>query len=75
MSFRTEKKIYINTSNIGKFYEFLNKKNFKEIYPERQINSIYFDTTNLDFFHDSEEGISPRKKVRVRYYNNNFLLR
>ena len=43
MSFRTEKKIYINISNIGKFYEFLNKKKFKEIYPERQINSIYFD--------------------------------
>ena len=65
MSFRTEKKIYINTSNIGKFYEFLNKKNFKEIYPERQINSIYFDNYKFAMYDDSEQGVVPRKKIRI----------
>ena len=68
MSFRTEKKIYINISNIGKFYEFLNKKKFKEIYPERQINSIYFDNYKFSMYNDSEQGVVPRKKIRIRFY-------
>ena len=41
----------------------------KKIYPTRKVNSIYFDTINFNFFHDSEEGTVPRKKVRVRYYD------
>ena len=48
------------------------KKKINKLFPARKINSIYFDTINLDFFHDSEEGISPRKKIRIRYYNNDF---
>ena len=35
----------------------------------RVVNSIYFDTINLKMFYDSEEGVLPRKKVRIRWYN------
>jgi hypothetical protein len=41
---------------------------FKEIYYERIINSIYYDTGNLENYWDNEEGQSIRRKLRVRWY-------
>ena len=40
------------------------------LFEPRVVNSIYFDTINLKMFHDSEEGVIPRKKVRIRWYDN-----
>ncbi|NKB44363.1 MAG: VTC domain-containing protein [Alphaproteobacteria bacterium] len=37
-------------------------------YSTRSINSIYFDTRDLDDFNDSEEGSVPRQKTRLRWY-------
>lgn len=37
---------------------------------KRKINSIYFDTQNLDDFWDGEEGSVPRAKTRFRWYGN-----
>ena len=34
-----------------------------------KIKSIYFDTLNYNYFTDSEEGQTPRKKIRLRSYN------
>ena len=34
------------------------------------ITSIYYDTKNIKYFNDSEEGIIPRRKVRIRSYDN-----
>lgn len=42
----------------------------KNLFEHRIITSIYFDTVDLNMFHDSEEGVLPRKKVRIRWYNN-----
>mgnify|MGYP001141097109 FL=1 len=42
---------------------------FRSIYPDRQINNIYFDTIGLRTFHDNVDGIADRKKYRVRWYN------
>jgi len=39
-------------------------------FPSRNVNSIYFDTQDLDFFTDSEEGTVPRKKIRYRWYDS-----
>ena len=47
----------------------INKYNLKELYPKREITSIYFDTNEFEYFHLSQEGILPRKKVRIRFYN------
>ena len=41
----------------------------ERLYPPRVINSCYFDSRNLSMFEESEEGVLPRKKVRVRWYN------
>ena len=47
----------------------LKKKNAIKIYPSRIISSIYFDNKSYESFTDSEEGLVPRKKVRLRTYN------
>ena len=63
--------------SLRNFFTLRIEKKLKKIYPTRIVNSIYFDTNNFDFFQKSEEGLSPRKKIRVRYYNefnNNLLL-
>jgi hypothetical protein len=43
---------------------------FRETYQERIVNSIYFDTMNLDFFYESVDGQPFRFKPRVRWYSN-----
>ena len=41
---------------------------FTEIYWERQVNNIYFDTPALRYFYDNVVGKSDRRKVRIRWY-------
>jgi SPX domain protein involved in polyphosphate accumulation len=41
---------------------------FHQPYPSRKINSLYFDSINLDSLEESIEGSSTRKKIRVRWY-------
>jgi SPX domain protein involved in polyphosphate accumulation len=43
---------------------------FKEIYYERFVNNIYFDTPALDFYYDNVEGRHDRIKVRIRWYGD-----
>ena len=69
MSFRKEIKLKIDTSKINDFRDYILKKNFIEEYPERLIESIYFDNFNYEMFKDSLEGTVPRKKIRLRSYN------
>ena len=42
----------------------------KPIYPKRKVKSCYFDTSNLDLFRESKEGILPRYKFRIRSYDD-----
>ena len=41
------------------------------LFEPRLITSVYFDTADLNMFNDSEEGVLPRKKVRIRWYDDN----
>lgn len=70
MSFRKEKKFKLRRSELKLFKFSLLEKGMKVLYPKRVITSCYFDTKNLQMFHDSEEGILPRKKIRYRWYNS-----
>ena len=45
---------------------------FREIYPPRQINNIYFDRPLLDNYADNIDGAPLRKKARVRWYHQLF---
>ena len=68
MSFRIEKKIFIKKEQLLEFKKFLFKKNIKQIYKPRVVESIYFDNCDKKIYFDSLEGLSPRKKIRIRYY-------
>jgi len=70
MSFRKERKIILNINQFNFFKNRFIKKGLTELYPKRKVNSCYFDNKNLDLFHESEEGILPRKKVRFRWYDS-----
>lgn len=41
---------------------------FRTTYPDRQVNSFYFDTPDLDTFNDHIAGVPTRRKLRYRWY-------
>ena len=45
---------------------FINNSNLKNLFPDRIVESVYFDTKDLKLFSLSEEGITPRIKIRIR---------
>ena len=69
MSFRKEKKFRVTVNEFHKLQSLLQQQGMKELYKLRVITSVYFDTVDLNMFHDSEEGVLPRKKVRIRWYD------
>ena len=68
MSFRIEEKLSIDSSRVIDFKSFLANKAIKQIHQRRKIESLYFDNLNYDMYTDSIEGLTPRKKIRVRNY-------
>ena len=71
MSFRKEEKIETTFYQQKLLLDKIIKLGGKLLYPSRKISSIYFDSKNFEMHNESEEGILPRKKIRIRYYNNN----
>ena len=77
MSFRVEEKILVNENDNFLVKKFLKLNSAKKLYNPRIVKSLYFDNNSLDMFHNSEEGIVPRKKIRIRSYpkfNNKYFL-
>jgi hypothetical protein len=70
MSFRKEIKFRLNLSELSNLKKDLIKIGMKKLYNRRKINSCYFDTKDLSFFSQSEEGTLPRRKIRVRWYDD-----
>jgi len=69
---RVEKKFVL-----GKYQEDFLKKilitnGFTKYFVPREISSIYLDTLNFDFAKDNINGVSKRKKIRFRWYNEDF---
>ena len=73
MSFRKEKKFRVTVSDFYKFQDQLYQQGMETLFEPRLITSVYFDTVDLNMFNDSEEGVLPRKKVRIRWYNDDQL--
>ena len=67
---RIEFKIDIHRSNKNIFFDFLRDNKFSKLYEDRLINSIYFDNDKFEMYHDSIERLSPRKKIRLRFYGD-----
>ena len=70
MSFRIEKKYKLTKFEQESLKKDLIIKGMKELYPKRAINSCYFDSNDLRCFYDSDEGVLPRKKIRLRWYED-----
>lgn len=45
---------------------------FMENFPERKVNSCYFDRSNFDFAQDNINGVNKRLKIRSRWYEDKF---
>ncbi len=45
---------------------------FRESYPPRLVNNIYFDTPSLEYYADNHQGKNNRQKFRIRWYGNLF---
>lgn len=41
---------------------------FRTLYPDRQVNNIYFDTPDFHAFKANVEGVPSRRKWRLRWY-------
>ena len=67
---RVEKKFVLGKFKDDFFKKFLLVNGFTKQYPDRTISSIYLDTANYDFVKDNINGVSERKKIRFRWYND-----
>jgi len=52
----------------------LHPAGFRKIFPDRQVNNIYFDTTDYNTYKDNVMGIAERRKFRIRWYGKNLEL-
>ncbi len=43
---------------------------FRFQYPSRKVNSIYFDTSDYISIRQNLDGVSNKKKIRIRWYGN-----
>ena len=66
MTFRTEEKLKIHASRVPEFLEWLTESEAVIVHPPRRVVSVYLDNDRLGMFHDSMEGVLPRKKFRFR---------
>ena len=64
------KKCILNQKKIFKFKYWLKINDIKNIFRDRLVTSIYFDNNNQSLY-ESEEGVVPREKIRLRFYDNN----
>jgi SPX domain protein involved in polyphosphate accumulation len=48
---------------------------FRRTYPQRVVQSLYFDSHSLDDFGDTLSGVGDRKKVRLRWYGGDCRVR
>ena len=43
----------------------LHPNHFKEIFYQRRVNNIYYDTRDMKFYHDNVDGATNRIKARI----------
>jgi len=69
---RFERKFFVPPRNIGLAYALLRQVCRPDNeYPGGQVNSLYFDTPDLDYYTRSASGEFKKEKVRIRWYGEN----
>jgi len=67
-SYRYERKFVLAINRLNGLLASLYSQNYLEQYPERRINNIYYDDYNFSSVSENLDGLSQRKKYRVRWY-------
>lgn len=72
---RYERKYRIESSSFDRVLHELmsNPAGFRKAFPDRIVNSIYYDDINFTSYNDNLLGIGDRVKYRVRWYGENML--
>ena len=72
MSYRIEKKFILDPRKYEIFIRYINCIKAKKIHNKRKVFSTYYDNDYFSSYKNSEEGVVPRKKIRIRSYNTNY---
>ncbi len=67
---RYELKYVLNECHYTSSMLWLNTNAIRCTYPERYVNSLYFDDVSYQSVRDNLAGISDRKKIRLRWYHD-----
>ena len=67
---RYEIKFVLNELEFIEAKYFLKYINSFRSFPQREVTSLYYDTLDYSCVRDNLSGISKRKKLRLRWYNN-----
>ena len=67
---RIEKKIVLGVHKSDFLKKKLLENGFTRHFQDREISSLYIDTIDYNNAKDNINGISRRKKIRLRWYNN-----
>lgn len=72
--FRLERKFLVHDFTSSQIEQLLkyHPAAFKELYHERKINNIYFDTLGFESYYGNVEGDTERSKARIRWYGETF---
>lgn len=68
MSARIEQKLLVERHHYTGFLIWLKRHGARVLHPDRCVFSTYFDTSDLLMFRQTDEGLVPRSKVRLRCY-------
>jgi len=73
-NYRYERKFYITGLDVIKVEKIIDLTPgfFQEIHHKRFVNNVYFDSSNLQNYNDNIDGLSKRKKIRIRWYGDLF---
>ena len=69
---RIEKKFVLGKHKEDYLKKILILNGFTKSFFPRHVSSIYLDTVNFDFAKDNINGVSKRKKIRFRWYNDDY---
>jgi len=70
VTFRREEKVEIAPTAVPAFLGWAASVGGGTMFPPRRVVSIYLDNESLAMYHDSCEGVVPRRKIRLRSYQS-----
>ena len=73
---RLERKWTLENIDVNSFFIAIYRSNFlfTETYKSRNINTIYFDDINFSSIRENLDGVSHKKKYRLRWYGSSKII-